>query len=143
MSKVERAREERKATSVEVPTTYSDVYLRVQPFKSTLAHPPVSADVQPHKEETLQFLLHLTDPGHKLVHSTVTQAIPRRWLDVWDTYDWVEDTVVDVIRQGVEVLGQDYIARRMSWLKEEAEKAQDDEDDDDDESGEEEESDEE
>jgi len=68
-----------------------------------------------HSQDSLQFLLHLVDPVHKLSHTTVTQIIPRHWLDIWDQYEWVEDTVAEVIRIGVEVLGQEYVVARMGW----------------------------
>jgi Family of unknown function (DUF5427) len=70
---------------------------------------PLSAE--PH----LQFLLHLSDPAHKLTHTTVTQAVPARWLELWEKYVWVEDLVAEALRVGVEVIGQDYIVARMGW----------------------------
>ena len=30
-------------------------------------------------------------------------------------YEWVEDLVVEAIRVGVEVIGQEYIVSRMGW----------------------------
>ena len=91
------------------PTTYSYLYLRIQPFfsSSTLADKP---------HQSLQFLLYLSDPRHQLLHSTVTQCVPVRWLDLWETYPWVEDLIVETLRVGVEVLGQDYISSRMGWI---------------------------
>ena len=65
----------------------------------------------------LQFLLHLSDPGHELVHTTITQAVPKSWLPIWDDYDWVEDLVAESLRVGIEVIGQDYIVARMGWGK--------------------------
>lgn len=70
----------------------------------------------------LQFILHLADPGHQLVHTTVTQAIPAGWLEIWDQYDWVEDLVAESLRVAIEVLGQDYLASRMGWEKKDAQK---------------------
>ncbi|KAI0762640.1 maintenance of telomere capping protein 1 [Fomes fomentarius] len=109
------------------PTTYSYVYLRVQPFTTTYELPqlPPSADtVAPEatSQSSLQFLLALSDPDHKLIHSTVTQAVPAKWLELWDDYDWVEDLVVEAIRLGAEVIGQEYIGSRMSWDKKNADK---------------------
>ena len=49
---------------------------------------------------------------------TVTQAIPEHWLKVWDQYDWVEDTVAETLRVGVEVIGQEYVVGRMGWVRE-------------------------
>lgn len=66
---------------------------------------------------TLQFVLYLSDPSHQIVHSTITQAVPGKWLELWDEYDWVEDLVVEAIRLGVEVLGQEYVVSRMGWDK--------------------------
>lgn len=51
------------------------------------------------------------------MHSTVTQAVPGDWLDIWDEYDWVEDLVVEALRVGIEVVGQEYIVARMGWGK--------------------------
>jgi hypothetical protein len=125
-------------SSTETPVTYSYIYLRVQPFKTSYPIPISAADgPKSRTESTLRFLLYLSDPGHELVHSTITQSIPENWLMLWDKYDWVEDSVVDAIRQGIEVLGQDYIARRMGWIAGEAGTDEDDEDDEEEESGEE------
>lgn len=71
--------------------------------------------VAPTERISLQFLLYLSDPSHQLNHSTVTQAVPGNWLDFWDEYEWVEDLVVEAIRVGVEVIGQEYIVSRMGW----------------------------
>jgi len=38
-------------------------------------------------------------------------------LEVWDEYDWVEDTVAEALRFGVEVVGQEYVVGRMGWIK--------------------------
>ena len=97
------------ASTTQNPTTYSYVYLRIQPFFS-------SCTLQDEKTyQSLQFLLYLSDPSHQLLHSTVTQGIPGKWLDLWDTYPWVEDLAVEALRVGVEVLGQEYISGRMGW----------------------------
>jgi hypothetical protein len=144
MKKRDVKHSETKESSAEAPISYSHIYLRVQPYKTSYSIPLSSSDgSKSRSENTLQFLLYLTDPGHGLVHSTTTQSVPESWQAVWDKYDWVEDSVVDAIRQGVEVLGQDYIARRMSWIAGEAEepkKDEDDEDEDDDDDEEESES---
>ena len=66
-------------------------------------------------QQQLQFLLYLSDPSHKLIHTTLTQSVPGKWLDIWDQYDWVEDLVAEALRVGVEVLGQEYVVARMGW----------------------------
>jgi hypothetical protein len=101
------------------PTTYSYVYLRVQPFMATFTLPD-KADAESTSavsltQSNLQFILHLSDPEHQLVHSTVTQAVPGPWLELWDQYDWVEDLVAEALRIGVEVIGQEYVVARMGW----------------------------
>lgn len=109
------------------PTTQSYVYLRIQPFISSLAVPQhantTESDATSHA--TLQFVLYLSDPSHQITHSTVTQSVPEKWLKMWDEYDWVEDLVVEAIRVGVEVLGQEYIVSRMGWEKKAAEAVED------------------
>lgn len=105
------------------PITYSDIYLRVQPFATSYVipgQPAVSEDTigtQESTETSLQFILLLMDPGHQLVHTTITQSVPRKWLDLWERYDWVEDLVAEALRLGVEVVGQQYIVARMGWGK--------------------------
>lgn len=102
--------------------TYSWIYLRVQPFTSSFSLPAITAATETASTKPastrshLQFILHLADPGHNLVHTAVTQSIPAEWLEQWDQYEWIEDMVVGTLRQGVEVLGQEYLAARMSWL---------------------------
>lgn len=107
---------ERKGSSAENPVTYSTVYLRIQPFNTVLTLPQITSDVTS-EASYLQFVLHFSDPDHNLVHTTVTQAVPSSWLDLWDQYDWVEDSVAESLRIAVEVLGQDYIVARMGWAK--------------------------
>lgn len=109
---------ERKASSAENPVTYSTIYLRIQPFNTVLTLPQISDDTTS-KTSYLQFVLHLSDPDHNLVHTTVTQAVPTAWLELWDRYDWVEDSVAECLRVAVEILGQDYIVARMGWAKRE------------------------
>lgn len=98
-----------EASTAQNPTTYSYVYLRIQPFFSSYT----LQTGEP--RQSLQFLLYLSDPSHQLLHSTVTQGIPGKWLDLWNTYPWVEDLAVEALRVGVEVLGQEYISGRMGW----------------------------
>jgi Family of unknown function (DUF5427) len=101
-------------SSIENPTTTTYVYLRIQPFTSTVNIP----EPEPMELAQLQFILHLSDPGHKLSYTTVTQAIPEHWLGVWDQYVWVEDTIADTLRLGVEIIGQEYLVGRMGWARE-------------------------
>ena len=63
----------------------------------------------------MQFLLYLSDHGNQLTHVTITQMVPEKWLGLWDEYDWVEDLVAEVLRVGVEVVGQEYLVARMGW----------------------------
>ncbi|KAI0322271.1 maintenance of telomere capping protein 1 [Amylostereum chailletii] len=109
-----RAPEKTTPSSAENPTTTSYVYLRIQPLVSSLILPEPMAIVS----KNLQFAIHLVDPSHQLSHTTVTQSVPSKWLDVWDQYDWVEDLVAEVLRVGVEVVGQEYVVARMGWVKE-------------------------
>ncbi|EPS99107.1 hypothetical protein FOMPIDRAFT_1037151 [Fomitopsis schrenkii] len=109
------------SSSAQNPTTYSYVFIRIQPYMTTFPLPQPSVNngitplVAPTERISLQFLLYLSDPSHQLNHSTVTQAVPGNWLDFWDEYEWVEDLVVEAIRVGVEVIGQEYIVSRMGW----------------------------
>lgn len=108
-----------KPSSTQTPTTYSHVYLRIQPFFITRTH-PVSSSTQPTTETSataqhLQFLIYLSDPVHQLTHTTISQAVPGKWLDIWDEYEWVEDLVAEALRVGVEVVGQEYVVARMGW----------------------------
>jgi len=126
-----------ESSGAQNPTTYSYVYLRIQPFYITLPQPASASGSTPEPLASLQFLLYLSDPAHNLSHSTVTQIIPGKWMGLWDEYEWVEDLCVEALRVGVEVLGQEYIAARMGWGqgKEEtpAESSEEEDDDDDEE----------
>ncbi|EMD41670.1 hypothetical protein CERSUDRAFT_110242 [Gelatoporia subvermispora B] len=111
------------------PTTFSYVYLRIQPYMTSYPLPQTTAEDEASSSDTaasqssLQFVLYLSDPAHQLVHSTITQAVPVKWLELWDEYDWVEDLVVEALRVGVEVIGQEYIVSRMGWDKKDKGKA--------------------
>ncbi|EPQ60953.1 hypothetical protein GLOTRDRAFT_124693 [Gloeophyllum trabeum ATCC 11539] len=108
-----------QSSSIEYPRTYSTVYIRIQPFITTFQLP--SSATEEASEPQLQFLLHFTDPSHQLIHTTVTQIVPAKWLELWDQYDWVEDTVAEILRVGVEVIGQEYVIARMGWGNKEIE----------------------
>jgi len=106
-----------RAVSQQNPTTYSSVFLRIQPFFTFLSlDPGATGDNTPTKRQ-LQFLLHLSDPTHTLLHTQITQGVPAEWLDIWDDNEWVEDMVVEAIRLGVEVIGQEYVVARMGWMR--------------------------
>jgi len=96
-------------------TTYSNVYLRIQPYSSSYSQPPSVSEVSSDVQRQLQFLIYFFDPAHKLAHTTLTQAVPLKWLSLWDEYDWVEDLIADALRVGVEVIGQEYVVARMGW----------------------------
>lgn len=115
------------------PTTYSSVFLRIQPFYSITPpfmthHTKPKTGDGPEKQDDaptpsagptrqLQFFLYLTDPNHSITHSTVSQVIPAEWMDMWEEYEWVEDLTVDSLRVAVELIGQHYLASRMNWVK--------------------------
>lgn len=110
-----------KASDIQSPTTYSHIYLRVQPFYTSSSLPLSSlsstAEESVQESRQLQFLLLLKDPSHSLTHRTVTQTVPAEWLvpGMWNRYDWVEDLVAEALRVGVEVVGQEYVVKRMGW----------------------------
>jgi Family of unknown function (DUF5427) len=96
-------------------TTYSNVYLRIQPYSSAYSQPSSLSELSSEVQQQLQFLIYFFDPVHKLAHTTVTQTVPIKWLSLWDEYNWVEDLVADTLRVGVEVIGQEYVVARMGW----------------------------
>jgi hypothetical protein len=103
-------------SSTQTPTTYSHVYLRIQPFFTTHSHPVLTtAETSAITQQYLHFLIYLSDPAHQLTHTTISQAVPGKWLDIWDQYEWVEDLVAEALRVGVEVVGQEYVVARMGW----------------------------
>ncbi|CAE6489627.1 unnamed protein product [Rhizoctonia solani] len=118
---------EPKSPTLQNPTTYSTVYIRVQPFFSPElptkipslpgAENPAVPPTPKAEQQQLQFLLYLVDPAHELAHATVTQGVSAGWLGMWDAHEWIETTVVEVLRVGVEVLGQHYVADRMGYAK--------------------------
>ncbi|KAJ7042582.1 maintenance of telomere capping protein 1 [Mycena alexandri] len=109
------------SSNLQTPTTYSHIYLRIQPFLTSFPSLPASAstedDAGPAPTQHLQFLISLSDPSHKLTHGTVTQCVPGDWLaaGMWERYEWVEDLMAEALRVGVEVIGQEYVVRRMGW----------------------------
>ncbi|ODO01649.1 hypothetical protein I350_06473 [Cryptococcus amylolentus CBS 6273] len=105
----------------DVPVTVVPIFLYLQPVLVPLPfpEPPISSNATtPDKPRTppkhLQFLLTLEDPEHKLTFTTVTQPTPEDWMEVeYERSEWVEERLVEVIRTGVEVVAQDYVATRM------------------------------
>jgi len=74
----------------------------------------------------LLFLLYLSS-SQNITHYTTTQSVPYKWIEAFEMEDaagkgvtlngWVEDVLVDALRVGLEVVGQEYIAERMGWGK--------------------------
>lgn len=124
--KANKVPESAPAPTAQNPTTTVYVYLRLQPYTTTITLPasPSSPAAEPQTITNLQFLLYLNDPVHSLTHTTITQAVPGTWLDVWDEFDWVEDLVAEALRVGVEVVGQEYIVARMGWMNRNQESAE-------------------
>jgi hypothetical protein len=121
VNKVQTSSEDMKSSN---PTTYSSVFLRIQPFLSSSIPAPKLPNTDEKESTTpatppqqLQFVLHLVDPKHNIAHTTITQTVPAVWLEIWDEYEWVEDLVVDVLRVGVEIVGEEYLVSRMGWGK--------------------------
>ncbi|KAJ6574780.1 maintenance of telomere capping protein 1 [Mycena capillaripes] len=110
---------EKPESSVQTPTTYSHIYLRIQPFLTSFVFPTSSSasETAPAAQQQLQFLVYLCDPSHKLTQSTITQCVPGDWLaeGMWEKYEWVEDLMAEALRVGVEVIGQEYVVKRMGW----------------------------
>ncbi|KAL4068269.1 maintenance of telomere capping protein 1 [Scleroderma yunnanense] len=119
----DNSKQPRKESSAENPVTYSTIYLRIQPFSTSLTLPQIPGSATP-EGSYLQFILHLSDPGHNLAHTTVTQAVPLGWLELWDRYDWVEDSVAESLRIAVEVIGQEYVVARMGWINQDSQQDQ-------------------
>ena len=101
--------------SMVTPTTYSHVYLRIQPFFTTLLAPSTSDVPASMDQQQFSFLVYLSDPEHQLTRMTMTQSVPCQWLEIFDDYEWVEELIAEVLRVGVEVTGQEYIVARMGW----------------------------
>ncbi|KAH6917546.1 maintenance of telomere capping protein 1 [Coprinopsis sp. MPI-PUGE-AT-0042] len=115
-----------KESNINTPTTYSNVYLRIQPFYTSPAQPSL-VESSDDPSQKIQFLIYLYDPEHKLAFTSVTQGVSSQWLSIWDEYDWVEDLVADALRLGVEVIGQDYLVSRMGWGSSNSESSEEDE----------------
>lgn len=64
----------------------------------------------------------IQDPSHGLRFTTVSQPAPGDWLEVeYEKSDWVEERLVEILRNGVEVLAQDVScfpvqAAAIRWL---------------------------
>ncbi|WVQ81449.1 hypothetical protein IAT38_003573 [Cryptococcus sp. DSM 104549] len=120
-----KAREEaepqgRAKVNPNVPVTTVPIFLHLQPLLVTLPipEPPIltsTPSTTPHTPpKHLYFLLTLQDPSHSLTFSTVTQPTPSDWMEVeYEKSEWVEERLVEVLRTGVEVIAQDYVATRM------------------------------
>lgn len=118
---VKKFKKESNTSDINNPTTYSNVYIRIQPFINRFKVSEGESQKASDPSNKLQFLVYLFDPEHELTHTSVTQTVSAKWVDIWDQYDWVEDLVADSLRLGVEVLGQDYVVSRMGWAKKDGE----------------------
>ncbi|KAI9636675.1 uncharacterized protein MKK02DRAFT_25746 [Dioszegia hungarica] len=123
-----RAREEKNPVgrgkeNPSVPVTTVPIFLHLQPVLAPLpfAEPslllPSSTETEPTSSKQpnhLYFIVSLHDPTHSIRFTTTTQPSPADWLEVeYERSDWVEERLVDVLRTGVEIVAQDYVATRM------------------------------
>ncbi|GAA5924780.1 uncharacterized protein JCM15063_005730 [Sporobolomyces koalae] len=103
-----------QSDSVTVPVTNCPVYLRLQPVLAKLPAFPTPTNAGAVTPEHLFFLILLIDPTHGLTHHTMSQPLPRAWLDIpFEENEWVEEFMVDAIRGATEVVAQEYITGRM------------------------------
>ncbi|KAI9620687.1 hypothetical protein KEM48_008036 [Puccinia striiformis f. sp. tritici PST-130] len=129
-----RSKEEETNSDQDLPITHCPVYVRIQPILSRLpmftsvCTPTVTINEEEDKntkvggggitvdqEPHLFFLILLRDVKNSLDHATITQSTPAIWLDIpFEDNEWVEDVLVDVIRRGVEIIGQQYVNGRIS-----------------------------
>lgn len=105
--------------------TICPIYLRVQPalaplpfgsFSSSSSKQTLSAaDTADKSDIHLFFLFFLIDPSNQLYHQTLSQAMPAAWIDIpFEENEWVEEEMVQIIRKGVEIIGQEYVSGRQS-----------------------------
>ncbi|MBW0544164.1 hypothetical protein O181_083879 [Austropuccinia psidii MF-1] len=113
-----------------LPITHCPVYVRIQPILSrlpvfasfnlpetTAASSNASAGIKVEDEKHLFFLILLKDVKHSLDHTTLTQSMPSSWLEIsFEENEWVEDIMVEVIKRGVETIGQQYVNGRLSGI---------------------------
>ncbi|KAH8929525.1 hypothetical protein BT69DRAFT_1345818 [Atractiella rhizophila] len=107
------------SSSLTIPVTKCPIFLRIQPVLDTL---PIFGDEDEPStqkdEKHLFFIFLLEDPGNKLSYRTITQSLPADWLDIpFEENEWVEDIMVEILRRGTEVIGQQYINTRMTARK--------------------------
>jgi hypothetical protein len=104
----------------EGPVTTVPVYLFVQPVLAPLPVPEpalrldnTAAPSPPPSH--LYFVAQLHDPVHGIRFTTTSQPAPADWLRVeYDRSDWVEERLVEILRNTTEILAQDYVATRMA-----------------------------
>jgi len=108
-----------KKENPNVPVTTVPIFLHLQPIlaplpvhEQSILLAATSTSSEPPKH--LYFLMTLHDPSHSLRFTTVSQPSPADWLEVeYEKSDWVEERLVEVLRTGVEIVAQDYVATRM------------------------------
>ncbi|CEH14536.1 Maintenance of telomere capping protein 1, Mtc1 [Ceraceosorus bombacis] len=114
-------------SSLTVPITHCPVFVRIQPVLAPLPifastsnagiskARSVTSKENAEPEEQLWFLLLLQDPGNGCRHTTVSQSVPRSWLDVpFEENAWVEQSLVDVLQNSLSVIGQAYVVERQT-----------------------------
>jgi len=102
----------------DVPVTTIPVYLQVQPVLAPLAIPEPALLLKETATPTpppahFYFIASLHDPVHGLRFTTTSQPAPGDWLKVeYEKSDWVEERLVEILRNTTEVLAQDVSAPR-------------------------------
>lgn len=132
------------------PVRSSDIFLAIQAINQTepqdlFGHPPKSesnnmVDPDDKADELTCFAIYLHDPIHGITFHTVSQTMPKKWID-WldspsstsesteiglpeeileiiqsggvDPREWIAEWVEETLSLGVGVVAQRYVARRM------------------------------
>lgn len=146
---VENAAEQAtKILSESNPVRSSDVFLAIQPIgydveDSLFEGPPEAAKSEEglqdeqEKDDVVAFAIYLYDPVHSITFKSISQSVPRKWIN-WldaenvsegnqlpeeiveiveaggvDPREWVAEWIEEIISQVVGVVAQRYVARRM------------------------------
>ena len=94
-----------------LPITTCPLYIRIQPVLDSM--PGISASL-PHSNPTHLFLqVLLKDPSNSLTHKTLSQPIPKAFIDLdFEEHPWVEELLSESLQGALGSIGLEYIQGR-------------------------------
>lgn len=107
----EKSSKSNNDNGISLPITTCPLFIRIQPVLDFM---PGIAATPPHMNPTHLFLeILLKDPTNSLTHKTISQPIPKAFIDLdFEDFSWVEELLSESLQGALGSIGLEYIQGR-------------------------------